>query len=729
MPTKDENGLGNVQRFADQAGGPALYAGIEYQTGVSLLEALGLLARQQQSPLTVLRLRCESRMLVPGGQFGFDLGVMTQEINRQIEMKSSPVKSDVIEIVVRLADAMEQGWQLQLVHGMVTKWTEALRLLIRNAGEAVDDEELAVIVHASHDVSRRELFETLLTRVGVGPRALLAQMVSPAFLPPAAVERLVRTNAFLLAGDGADELVRRLTMTLGEAFTTRRTLVLSDLHSELVDAALILRVAVVTPSADPLLARAIGVLNVCRAPLPEEVLAKALGLPTGGASARLAELIAVRVVLADGPFLSLPRTASPIPRSVAGSAVRDVLALLVDSPPETHLGKMAQVPNVLALADACLDDDPHLVGRSFLPYDKASKATGDLSSVYLLARTALDALTHADHGAERVERTLWLRAHARICGTSWTLQRVGQEVDASAEMDAARRESEPFRALDNLAFVEKCQGRLSRLLAEHHGEEGEPELAETMYQKSRAQLDAAHEQFVAMLADAQYTLRYAEEPGECLALRARTELSAGQLDEAQLFATSAHSELDGLGPQCKPWADTCLVEAELALARVREGLQTEVALELLEVHALRLCEVLTQFRDAADEPAAVDVGANEIVARTLQVLGQVVLETGDRERATGLLDDAARHFGRVDQVQAEYRCRAQALELQRALPEELLTALAKAEADPGCRVEAARLHLAEPRSGMPARHWENLVTLAAASAAAREHRWTDRAAG
>jgi hypothetical protein len=84
----------------------------------------------------------------------------------------------------------------------------------------------------------------------------------------------------------------------------------------------------------------------------------------------------------------------------------------------------------------------------------------------------------------------------------------------------------------------------------------------------------------------------------------------------------------------------------------------------------------------------VEVGANEIVARTLQVLGQVALETGDAERAAGLLNDAARHFERVDQVRAEYRCRAQALELQQAVPEELLAALASVDADPG--VSAAK---------------------------------------
>jgi hypothetical protein len=97
----DERRPGQVQQFADRAGGPTLYEGTGYQTGVSLLEALALLARQQQSPLAVLRLRCESRVPVGGGQFGFDLGVVTADDDRQMEIKSSPVKGDVLEIVAR----------------------------------------------------------------------------------------------------------------------------------------------------------------------------------------------------------------------------------------------------------------------------------------------------------------------------------------------------------------------------------------------------------------------------------------------------------------------------------------------------------------------------------------------------------------------------------------------------------------------------------------------------
>lgn len=133
---------------------------------------------------------------------------------------------------------------------------------------------------------------------------------------------------------------------------------------------------------------------------------------------------------------------------------------------------MAQVPNVLALAQACLASDPDLVARAFHPYDKPAMATGDLSTVYKLAHTALEASTRVTGRADQDAKVLWLRAHARICGTSWTLQRVGQVAEASAEMDVARQESLAFGDADNLSFIEKCQGRLSRLRAEKLGAEG-----------------------------------------------------------------------------------------------------------------------------------------------------------------------------------------------------------------------------------------------------------------
>src|SRR3712207_2178917 len=108
---------GTAQRFADRAGGPTLYEGAGYQTGVALLQPLGLLARQQQSPLVALSLRCEPRTHVPGGQLGYDVGVVTPEQQRTIEVKASPTPAEVVELIARLPSAVDSGQVLQLVHG------------------------------------------------------------------------------------------------------------------------------------------------------------------------------------------------------------------------------------------------------------------------------------------------------------------------------------------------------------------------------------------------------------------------------------------------------------------------------------------------------------------------------------------------------------------------------------------------------------------------------------
>jgi tetratricopeptide (TPR) repeat protein len=729
---KEPRTPGAAQRFADRAGGPTLFEGTGYQTGVALLHAMVLLSRRLGSPLVVLRLRCESRTLVDGGgQLGYDLGLLTPEVDLQIEAKGSPVLSDIVELLERLTSlGGHPRKRLQLVHGKVNAWTTALALLVRNAGEALDDDDLSKIVAASQDAERLEL----LTAVTVPPdggsvKSLLAGMAPPEALTPEALAREVRRHAHFLAGERAEDLIERLSVRLTEAFRTRATLVIAELHDELLAAGLVPQVGAVTPMTDQLLARAIGTLDLCPAPLPEPVLAAALGLTAGGVFVLLREFIDAGLVVADDEGLWRPRS-DAITRAALGTAPRDVLAQLVESPSASKQQLMAQVPNVLALCEATIRDDPFLVTRAFHPYDKAAKSTGDLSTVYLLARTVLEAAAHVPTGSpERDKRVLWLRAHARICGTSWTLQRVGQENDAAAEMDAARRESVTYHDDDNLAFVDKCQGRLSRLRAERATAQGDAQTAKRLYAESRARLDTAYVAFQRLLEDLRYVDRnYTEEPGECLALRARTELSAGDVDAAEEFVARAHNELDGLGPRCKPWADASLVDAEIALARVRDGVSAANARELLGREQNRLAGVLAEFQPDADDSTLVDVAANEIVARTLQVLGTLALELGDTPLAARLLEQAGDHFQRVGQLRAGYRCQAHALDLTDGIPEALLAALQAADSDDGGRVEAVRLHAAEPLSAAPERHWQALVQRGQLTAAAREHRWTDKMA-
>jgi hypothetical protein len=721
---------GGAQRFADRAGGPTVYEGMAYQTGVSCVEALALLHRQQQSPMSVFRLRCESRELVPGGQLGYDLSVDTPGRERLLEMKSSPVESEVKELLARLKTvAAQPRRKIQLVYGKATKWTEALDSLLRNAGEAADDGELMALVAASADEARGELLEVCLEvckDADVGPKALLQGMLRPEFLQPSQVAKEVNLHAWLLAGDRADDLVRRLTQVLDEAFPERRTLVIGDLHVALMDAKMILAVCVVAPSSDTHLAQAVAVLETCPAPLPEPVLARALGLVDGAVAALLSELIEARVILRDGNTLWRPRGSQRISPSAAGQSLRETLAGLI-SLPLRHSDKVAQVPNVLALSQACARDNPDLVARAFRVYDKAAKATGDLSTVYRLAAVSLEAATNAPADGEQHRVLLELRGHARICGTAWTLQRVGQESEASVQMDYARIESEQAHSADNLAFVDKCQGRLSRLRAEASAGAGNNERASELYALSREQLAGAYQAFTALLQEPDYA-HLAEEPGECLALRARTALSQGQLDEAEKYAGRAHDELDYLGPRCKAWADVCLIDSELALARVREGMEPDLARALLLERSHRLHQVLEQFGETSTDDA-IDFGASEIVARTCQMLAQLAQETGHNLEALRLFREAATQFERVDQQRSSYRCLARALELGDELPQKLVAALNYGGADDSTRVEAFRLHTLAPVADGPPRHWEGLVRRGQLVAAAREHRWTDRVSG
>lgn len=246
---------------------------------------------------------------------------------------------------------------------------------------------------------------------------------------------------------------------------------------------------------------------------------------------------------------------------------------------------------------------------------------------------------------------------------------------------------------------------------------------------SRTQLGSGYRMFTELVLEPEFAA-YVEEPGECLALRARTELSQGRIDEAERYAALAHAELDHLTEQRKAWADTCLVDAEVALAQIRDGKSEDTAGVMAEQKG-RLAKVLEQFRTAAKRGAAtVDVGASEIVGRTLIVLATVAVESGDEPEAARLYEQAAEQFERVDQGRTAYRCRARALDLTGGVPAELLAALRAAQADDGTRVEAYRLHVqAPPAASPPAWHWERLVARGRDESAARLHVWTDRQAG
>lgn len=717
---------GALQRFADQAGGPSVFAGANYQTGIACAELLRLLVWQQQSPLAPLSVVCEPRAVRSKAQLGFDLRVVEPDQDRFDEVKASPQPAEVQELVARL-DKISDGQTVRLVHGKDTVWTRALDRLVGLAHEAVTDDELTTLVDAAAD----DNVTTLLSGVpdtAPGRRLLLRRMDAPYWVPAALLSSLAETTARMLAGDRADQLLRLLRDRIGAASERRVDLVVSQVLDDLVGAGLVVRLDVQAPSADPNLASAIAVLDRCPVPLPEPVLAGALGLAEGGAAALLDELCRARMVLCEDNTLWRAPGPSRVSADRAMPAITRSLELLLSIPKDAHGERVGQVLNVLSLATAAREHHPGLVATAFQEYDKAVKATGDLSAVYRLSKLSLDAATAVPADGADTKALLKLRGHARICGVGWVLQRVGLPQDAARQMDQARQESEQGGSRENLAFIDKCNGRLSRLTAEDLAEAGEPAGAEEAYDLSRLQLDSGYDQFRALVVEPEFA-RHVEEPGECLALRARTELSQGRLDDAERYAELAHRELDHLADARKAWADTCLVDAEAALARVRDGEHEDPA-SVLDEQKDRLAKVLDQFWAAATPGPTVDVGASEIVGRTLMVLATVARETDGFPEAARLYEKAAGQFERVDQGRTAYRCQAQALDLTGAVPAELVAALQAAQADDGTRVEAYRLHTQTPlEADPPSWHWERLVARGQSESAARVHTWTDRQAG
>ena len=448
----------------------------------------------------------------------------------------------------------------------------------------------------------------------------------------------------------------------------------------------------------------------------------------------LDEMLRARWVLRVEDMLYRPAARTPLALDLAGDVLRRVLGELLALP--THAARVRQAANVEALAALCIEQDPAVVAEAFWAYDKAVKASGSFSLVRRLAQHSLRAASRLSMagGGQGARRALELRGHARICGISWTDQRVGALNQAAEGLETARGESALAESEDNLAFIDKCQGRLSRLRAEQRQEQGDQSAAAQLYQQSEEQLRSAYQQFAALVRAG--SDRLDEEPGECLALLARTHLSAGALNDAEQVARDAHRELDFLQPRRKAWADVCLLDGEIALQRARAEVQGDpkaarAARSTLLGHLRQAQEIVDAFSPVTPE-GVLDVGASEVAARAHRQLGVLHEALGDHASACAHLRLAAALFRDMDDTTQAYCCLAMAdqLEYDEPLPAALLEALDEAGADPGTRVEAACLHRDEPAGpNAPRRHWAGLVTRGKLIAAGQSYPWADRVAG
>jgi hypothetical protein len=514
-----------------------------------------LVHRRVQAPMAATVLRCEAREVVTFesglGQLAYDLGVENAGQVVHHEMKSNPTAAEVKALVSRLR-----------------------------------------------------------------------QMAPPEQRAPLVVEEELELYASVLAPAGrSHDLVDAVEARLERGFVIRESIAIAELEAYLDGRNLLRASSAIMPATDVGdLHPALFALQRCPVSLEAATLAAGLDVDDVGLRKLLADHIAASVVLEVGDGLFSPVPPQPLASSPRCEQVcSGVLKALLALPGARHGDRVRQAPNVVALAEVCLEHDPQLVAGAFRNYDKAVKASGNLTLVRRLARYAITATEACGQLAvgppnESDKAILFLRAHARICGTSWVAQRTGEIDLAMTEMGQARIESEVAESLDNLAFIDKCTGRLKRLQAERFVEEGDPASAVDEFASSIVSLTTAYGRFEKLVVSGDYP-HLDEEPGECQALLARTYLSKQQLDQAEAANRLAHDLLDPLSRPRKAWGDACLVGAEITLARARSGDDiVDVSAAKLVEQVERIGDVLSQFSPAGRD-GAFDPGASEIIAR------------------------------------------------------------------------------------------------------------------
>ncbi len=194
--------------------------------------------------------------------------------------------------------------------------------------------------------------------------------------------------------------------------------------------------------------------------------------------------------------------------------------------------------------------------RFFDVLDRPMKALGNKQLVEQVATLCVVATDHSDRTKEEAE----CEARARICGLSWVYQRTGRLELAADEAEKSLEVSKNLNLLKNLAFCNKCLGRLSRMRGETSSNTEERDFHLT---KSVECLNKAIDSFSNLAGYGN------EDPevGDCHSLLARTYLVAGDLTKAEQHAYEAIDRItDNVS---KDYLDLQILLGELAESRGR----------------------------------------------------------------------------------------------------------------------------------------------------------------
>jgi tetratricopeptide (TPR) repeat protein len=220
-------------------------------------------------------------------------------------------------------------------------------------------------------------------------------------------------------------------------------------------------------------------------------------------------------------------------------------------------GAYRQAQNLVAIAQGLCTKDPGLVAGLYRGIEKRLKDLGDKRLVLRLADISIHA---AGRVVPQTEETARSRAHAMVCGFSWSYQRLGKLDLALTHAKDSLDLGQKIGWVRNTAFCEKCTGRLLRLQAELSADE---QVRTTRLAESAERLGKAT---TAFQDDVELPLgKRLEERGDCQSLLGRTLLVAGKIDDATQAAERASTLLDQT--HGKAYVDLQILRADLSLAR------------------------------------------------------------------------------------------------------------------------------------------------------------------
>jgi tetratricopeptide (TPR) repeat protein len=221
---------------------------------------------------------------------------------------------------------------------------------------------------------------------------------------------------------------------------------------------------------------------------------------------------------------------------------------------------------------------------------------------------------------------------------------------------------------------------------------------------SRRLLEEAYPAFDELLA---HNNRFVKDRGECVSLLARTHAVTPDLAAARAAVTRAERLLAPVTGS-KAAADLVILRAELDAvdllnaqaeadsATAAQGLGDATVTSATQTVRDRLVEIAEVVEAYTNQPAVGhDLGASEIVARAELTAGLLHERLGQRVLAREAYERAANLYDRLRYPGASGNARWAALQLSdRPVPQGLLDAFDRLDADPGARVVAIQ-HLTE----------------------------------